>query len=169
MKILDKITEIYCFRDDFLQLNRETANWRVSNNRQPRLTDTEVLTIALMESESGVKSLTQTDKMIQENFRFCLRHLCSYKRFITRLDKLLPRVEQLFVAAASHFQSAFYLIDVKAIAVCLPPRHWRAIGARVRVLREKMEHILGKSSKGWFFGFKLPVPETVEKKICNVI
>lgn len=162
-KILDKMTEIYCFVDDFLQLNRVVADWRRSNNRQPPLTDAEVLTIALMQSEFGVESLKRTHRLIAENFREEFPRLCSYKRFIARLHRLAPLVEQLFAATASFFRSEILLIDAKPIPVCLPPRH-----CRVRLLRDDGAY-WGKTSKGWFFGFKLHVLETPEKKICNAI
>ena len=47
------------------------------------------------------------------------------------------------------------------VPVCLPPRHWR-----VRLFRDDSAYF-GKTSKGWFFGFKLHVLATTEKKICG--
>src|SRR4051794_32224366 len=46
---------------------------------------------------------------------------------------------------------AFYLIDAQPLPVCHPLRH-----GRVRLLREDGAY-WGKTSKGWFFGFKLHV------------
>lgn len=46
-------------------------------------------------------------------------------------------------------ESALYLIDSKPIPVCKPIRH-----GRVRLLREDGAY-WGKSTTGWFFGFKL--------------
>ena len=67
-KILDKLTEIYCFVDDFLKLNPKVSEWRKSNHRNPSFSDSEILTIALMQSEFGVESLRKTYTLIAENF-----------------------------------------------------------------------------------------------------
>lgn len=162
-KILDKLTEIYCFVDDFLKNNPQLANWRRSNNRCPLLSDSEILTIALRQSEFGVESLKKTFTLIEENFSSEFPALCGYKQFIRRLHRLAPLVEQIFQTTASFYESELYLIDAKPIPVCLPPRHWR-----VRLFRDDGAYF-GKTSKGWFFGFKLHVLATAEKKICGCI
>lgn len=68
-KTLDKLTEIYCFVDDFLKHNPQLAEWRRSNNRRPRISDSEILTIALMQSQFGVESLKKTFSLILRDFR----------------------------------------------------------------------------------------------------
>lgn len=74
----------------------------------------------------------------------------------------MPLVEKLFERSALFYQSDVFLIDVKPIPVCLPLRHWR-----VQLLRNDGAYF-GKTSKGWFFGFKLHVL-AAEKKICGFI
>lgn len=162
-KILDKLTEIYCFVDDFLQHNPELADWRRSNHRNPLLSDAEILTIALMQSELGVESLRKTYDLIAANFAAEFPALCGYKQFIRRLHRLTQISEQLFARTASFYQSEVFLIDAKPIPVCQPARH-----RRVRLLRDEGAYF-GKSTKGWFFGFKLHVLATPQKKICNVV
>lgn len=162
-KILDKLTEIYCFVDDFLHNNPQISNWRRSNHFQAPLSDAEVLTIALMQSQFGVESLHKTFSVIEENFRSEFPKLCGYKQFIRRLHRLVPVVQKIFEQTTSFYQSSLYLIDAKPIPVCQAARH-----RRVRLLREDGAYF-GKTSKGWFFGFKLHVLATAEKKICNVV
>lgn len=162
-KILDKVIEIYCFVDDFLKNNPQLANWRSSNNRRSPLSDAEVLTIALMQSEFGVESLKKTFTLIAENFSLEFPALCGYQQFIRRLHRLAPIARKMFEQSASFYQSEFFLIDAKPIPVCLPQRH-----RRVRLLRDDGAYF-GKTSKGWFFGFKLHVLATVEKKIRGCI
>lgn len=162
-KILDKLTEIYCFVDDFLQSNPQLSNWRRSNHDNPRLSDSEVLTIALMQSEFGVESLQKTFALIEQNCAAEFPDLCGYKQFIRRLHRLTRIVENLFVTTASFHQSSVYLIDAKPIPVCQPARH-----RRVRLFRDDGAYF-GKTGKGWFFGFKLHVLATAEKKVCNVV
>jgi hypothetical protein len=162
-KILDKLTEIYCFVDDFLQQNPQIANWRRSNHRHPPLSDAEILTIALMQSEFGVESLRKTFDLIAENFAVEFPELCGYKQFIRRLHRLTGIVQKIFQATASFYRSDVYLIDAKPIPVCQSARH-----RRVRLLRDDGAYF-GKTSKGWFFGFKLHVLATPEKKVCQVV
>jgi IS5 family transposase len=162
-KILDKLTEIYCFVDDFLQTNRQLSEWRRSNHRRPLFSDAEVLTIALLQSEFGVESLRKTHTLIAENFAEEFPALCGYKQFIRRLHRLTGIVQKIFEVTVSFYKSQVYLMDAKPIPVCLPPRH-----RRVRLLRDDGAYF-GKSTKGWFFGFKLHVLATEQKKICNVV
>ena len=54
-------------------------------------------------------------------------------------------------------------MDSKPIPVCLPIRH-----GRVRLLRDEGAYF-GKTSKGWFFGFKLHVMRHLDGRILNVI
>src|SRR3982751_5189731 len=58
---------------------------------------------------------------------------------------------------------AFYLIDAQPLPVCHPLRH-----GRVRLLREDGAY-WGKTSKGWFFGFKLHVLRHMDGRIVNLI
>lgn len=55
--IIDQMTEIYCFVDDFFKTHASLAHWRCSHNYQHAFTDAEVITIALMQSRFGVASL----------------------------------------------------------------------------------------------------------------
>ena len=162
-KILEKITEIYCFVDDFLQQNRKVSDWRRSNNRRPHTSDAEILTIALMQSELGVESLRKTFRLIDENFRAEFPKLCGYKQFIRRLHRLVGIVQRLFQMTASFYRSELYLMDAKPIPLCQAARH-----RRVRLFRDDGAYF-GKTSKGWFFGFKLHVLATAEKKVCGCI
>lgn len=162
-KILDKLTEIYCFVDDFLQNNPKLADWRRSNNRNPRLSDAEILTIALMQSEFGVESLRKTFSLIEENFQAEFPALCGYKQFIRRLHRLIAIVQKILQRTSSFYRSEVYLIDAKPIPLCQTARH-----PRVRLFRDDGAYF-GKTSKGWFFGFKLHVLATAEKKICGCV
>ena len=58
---------------------------------------------------------------------------------------------------------AFYLIDAKPLPLCHPVRH-----RRVRLLREDGARF-GKTSKGWFFGFKLHVLRHSAGRIVNLV
>jgi len=145
------MTEIYCFVDDFLKAHPQQAQWRHSPNGRPRFTDAEVITIALLPNAFGCSTLKRAYELVRDNWRSAFPCLISYKQWINRLHALSGLVGQLVRAVSLRLAEAdnFYLMDSKPIPVCHPIRH-----GRVRLLREDGAYF-GKTSKGWFFGFKL--------------
>lgn len=163
--ILDQMTEIYCFIDDYLKAHPRRANWRCSPNCQPALTDAEVLTIALMQSPLRVASLKQTYRLIKINFASAFPRLCSYKQWLARLHRLSDLVGQMIESArrCDGFNFSLYVIDSKPIPVCKPIRH-----RVVRLLRDAGAYF-SKTSIGWFFGFKLHVLLNIEGHIVSAV
>ena len=102
-----------------------------------------------MQSCLGVDSLKQTYKLISNNYTSAFPLLVSYQQWIARLHKLSPLIGRLFESARRLGNCRLYLIDSKPIPVCKAIRH-----GRVRLLRDAFAYF-GKSSAGWFFGFKL--------------
>lgn len=161
----DSLTVLYVVVDDFLQARPDLAGWRHSPNRHPAFSDAEVLTIAWMQSWLEVASLKQTYRLIAANCRAAFPHLCSYARWITRVHALAALLGALLRATTNLAPEApaFYLIDAKPLPLCHPVRH-----RRVRLLREEGAWF-GKTSKGWFFGFKLHVLRHSEGRIVNLV
>ena len=149
--IVDSLTEIYVFVADYLAEHPNRAGWRRSNNGEPAFTDAEVITIGLMQSVLRVATLKQTYRLIANNWHACFPKLCSYAQFVSRLHALSAVVGYLMLEAISRHKmpGCLYLLDSKPIPVCKPIRH-----GRVRLLRQEGAYF-GKSSTGWFFGFKL--------------
>jgi hypothetical protein len=143
------MTDIYCFVDDFLKAHTGLAGWRSSPNAAPSFTDSEVITIGLMQSFLGVASLKQTYQLIADNFASAFPQLCSYQQWLARLHRLSAIIGRLFESARLLGDCRLYLIDSKPIPICKTNRH-----GRVRLLRDEGAYF-GKSSAGWFFGFKL--------------
>jgi hypothetical protein len=151
-----QMTEIYVFVDDFLKAHPRRARWRRSPNSCPAFTDSEVITIALLQGSFGCATLKRAYLLVAANFRHAFPRLCSYKQWLHRLHAVTSLVGQLVEAARrSNFaETTLYLMDAKPIPVCKPIRH-----GRVRLLREDGAYY-GKSTTGWFFGFKLHVITT---------
>jgi len=148
--INDRLTEIYVIVDDYLKAHPQRAQWRRSNNNQPALSDAEVITIALMQGYFGSSTLARTYALVQANGGDAFPHLCSYKQWLARLHQLTSLIGQMVEAARSDNRGeAIFLLDSKPLPMCLTLRH-----GRVKLLREDGAHF-GKTSKGWFFGFKL--------------
>jgi IS5 family transposase len=163
--IVDHLTELYVFIDDFFSTHPALTQWRHSPHHTPVFADSEVLTIALLQGCLGVASLKQCYRLVAHNCRAAFPHLCSYPQWIARLQSLTAQISALLAATAqvSAESPAFYLIDAKPLPVCHPLRH-----GRVRLLREDGAY-WGKTSKGWFFGFKLHVLRHIEGRIVNVV
>jgi len=149
--IIDQMTEIYCFVSDYFKANPKLAHWRCSPNEVPLFTDAEVISIALMQSCFGVATLKKTFSLVERNYKSAFPKLCSYKQWIARLHALSEITGHLIEAArlSNGFDFKLSVFDSKPIPVCQSIRH-----GRVRLLREEGAYF-GKSSKGWFFGFKL--------------
>ena len=160
-----QMTEIYCFVDDFLKTHPGLAHWRRSPHAQPQFSDAEVLTLALVQGVLEVATLKQTYRLAAQNWRRAFPALPVYHQWVTRLHLLLPQVSELLATTCGHWPHAarLYLLDSKPIPLCQPIRH-----GRVRLLRDEGAYF-GKSSKGWFFGFKLPLLRHVAGRVLNVI
>src|SRR5436190_10721763 len=144
-----QLTVIYVFVDNYCQQHPTQAQWRSSNNGAPLFTDAEVLTIALMQGYFGCATLKQTYALVKANATDAFPQLCSYQQWLARLHALSPLIGRLVLASAANRTNRYYLFDSKPIPLCHPVRH-----GRVRLLREDGAWF-SKSTKGWFFGFKL--------------
>jgi Transposase DDE domain len=163
--IVDQLTELYVFVDDFLTTHPAIAQWRHSPHDTPQFADAEVLTLALLQGCLGGASRKQTYRLVAHNYRSAFPPLCSYPQWMTRLQALAARISALLMATTQipEQSPAFYLIDAKPLPVCHPLRH-----GRLRLLREDGAY-WGKTSKGWFFGFKLHVLRHINGRIVNLI
>jgi hypothetical protein len=64
-----RMTEIYCFVDDYLKRHPASARWRRSPNGRPRFPGAEVLTIAVLQNSFGCATLKQAYKLMRDNRR----------------------------------------------------------------------------------------------------
>lgn len=164
VSIEHQMTEIYCFVDDYLKAHPRQARWRRSPHAAPRFTDSEVLTIALLQGAFQVASLKQTYRLVRANFHSAFPSLPSYAEWLRRLHQLTVHVGLLLEATcALPADVSFYLVDSKPIPLCHQLRH-----GRVRLLREDGARF-GKSSKGWFFGFKLHALRHITGRFLNIV
>jgi hypothetical protein len=160
----DAMLTIYCFVDEFLKTHPALARWRRSPHAQPPFSEAEVLTVALLQSVFEVATLKQTYRLVAWNWRVAFPHLPSYQQGLARLPHLMPHVGRLLATTCSLGAPAvrLYLIDSKPIPLCQPIRH-----GRVRLLRDEGAYF-GKTSKGWFFGFKLHLLRHIDGRVLNI-
>jgi DDE family transposase len=160
-----QMTEIYCFVDEFLKTHPRLATWRRSPHAQPQFSDAEVLTIALLQGVFAVATLKQTYRLVTRNWGSAFPFLPTYQQWMARLHDLGPHVGRVLASTCSQATTAarLYLIDSKPIPLCAPIRH-----GRVRRLRDEGAYF-GKTSKGWFFGFKLHLLRHIDGRVLNII
>jgi hypothetical protein len=103
--------------------------------------------------------------MVAENWCAAFPHLPTYTQWVSRLHLLTRQVGALLEATCGHdsADARLYLTDSKPIPLCHALRH-----GRVRLLREDGARF-GKTSKGWFFGFKLHAVRHIAGRVMNLI
>lgn len=164
LSIKEQLVLLYCLVDDLLQKQPNQGKWRKSNN-QPKFTDAEVITIAMMQQYFRTDTLKQTYLLVAANDRRAFPHLPSYKQWIARLQQLQSQIGGLLCYVPVNYEEldGIFVIDSLPVKLAEPIRHGRAV-----LLREDGAYF-GKSSKGWFFGYKLHVLITSKGQILGAV
>lgn len=149
-----KITQIYCDVDDFCKLfipewqKQQITQGSRKRNRSSRMSYSEMLTILLLYHQSGYRTFKWFyQKYVQENWQSEFPNLLSYNRFIEMIPRLLMPLT-VFMRYRCTRSHGIAFIDSTPLAVC----------KNIRIPRHKTfkdEAGRGKSSTGWFYGFKL--------------
>lgn len=153
------LLELYCSVDDFVKLalpeiEKQLIEEGVKKRIRPTtLSTSEIMTILIYFHYSHYRHFkAYYCDYVCTQLRSEFAHLLSYKRFVA----LIPRA---FLALTAYLQSLQHtsegiaFVDSTSIAVCHPKRI-----SRHRVFKGLAA--LGKTTKGWFYGFKLHL-------ICN--
>lgn len=154
------LVELYVIIDDFCKqfmpkyLCLLKKNKRISRVRKGMLNTSEVLLIILMFQQSGFINF----KWYYENevcgmYRSYFTTLPSYNRFVELIPGVLPVLLRLLnyqLYLNRHYSNGIEYIDSTKMQVC----HNKRISGN-KVFAGIAE--LGKSTTGWFFGFKLHI------------
>lgn len=160
------LTEIFIFVDEFckifadeLKINSLPASTtRRHITRKPGLSISEIVTISIMYSFSPCK-----------NFKFyyatCVKKSdfpgkVSYQRFIELQPRVLPVMASL-ASSCKGEETGKYFIDATNIPIC----HNKRTGSN-KVFKGLAK--LGKSTMGWFYGFKLHLAINQKGEIMNL-
>ncbi|MCI0551260.1 MAG: IS982 family transposase [Anaerolineae bacterium] len=148
------LLELYCQVDDFWQTFRPhwqaqlLASGSVQRLREPQLSYSEMMTIIIHFHQSHYRDFKAFyTEHVQKHLRSEFPHLVSYTRFV----ELLPRVLLPLLAYMQSLRgrcTGISFVDSTPLRVCHNrriPRHKVFAGLAAR----------GKTSMGWFFGFKL--------------
>jgi len=137
----------YCLIAEPLLRQRLLTTGQRQRNRDGRLTSSEVMTILIVFHRSNFRTFKHFYIMLKEKHIAEFPNLVSYQRFV----ELMPSV-LLLLCGYLHSRfgkcTGIAFIDSTALAVCGNKRI-----SRNRVFRGWAK--LGKTTMGWFFGFKL--------------
>ena len=163
--IKEHLTESYSQVDDFFQTHPQLQRQRRSHNHPPIFTDNEVMALGLMQGYFRTADLKRVFLLVLANDARAFSAHITYQQWLHRLHALAPQIQALLAATGTQVYgtACVYLMDSKPIPVCLPLRH-----GRVRLLRDEGA-AFGKTSKGWFFGFKLHLIRDLAGRILNVV
>jgi hypothetical protein len=159
MLTVDEVTEIFYPGDEFSKEFDITVkkhvlhkdNGRKHRNRSNRLSDSEVMTVLIAFHLSGMRNLKA----------FCLFHVCkhmrdefpvpvSYSRFVELQQKVALPLVLFLKTCRTGSCTGISFIDSTALKVC-------------HIKREHQNRVFdgiatkGRSTSGWFFGFKLHI------------
>lgn len=148
------LTEIFCVCDDFcnffshfLEQHQLPEAHLIQLNTSPRMTTSEIMTILIAFHLSGYHDLKHFYLHAQRHFKAEFPGILSYSRFVELMPQALMCLLLMAVALKGESTGKSF-IDSTAIAVC---KNKRIFSHRV------FKHLAkrGKTSMGWFFGFKL--------------
>jgi hypothetical protein len=157
MKYIDQITEIFISIDDFFtQFSHEIKKYQLSTNKNQRnrssiMSASEVMTIMVLFHLSNHKNMKHfylfyVKQHLQDEFPKTV----SYNRFVELMQTVLLPLTFYMKSLRLGECSGISFVDSTPLRVC----HNRRIPSN-KVFREFAQR--GKSSMGWFFGFKLHI------------
>ena len=149
------VTELFCLIDDSCQ--DFMPKWNQSlikqglkhRNRSGQLSDSEIMTIIVLFHSSNYRNFKQFYLLqVQQHMSDLFPTLVTYKRFIQLMQKILvPLSAYLWCCCRGQVTGISY-VDSTPLKVC----------HNKRILRHKTFKGVanrGKTSMGWFYGFKL--------------
>ena len=153
------ITELYCFIDDFtksckevIQSKQIALNGKYNRpTRIPGLDESEIIAIILLFQQSPCKNFKYFYKSYLQLYKHEFPEMPSYERFIALMPRVIPyMIVLLYSLLTPPSLSNIYFIDSSSLAVCSNKRI-----SRNKVFKGLAQ--IGKTTKGWFFGFKLHI------------
>ena len=162
----NKLIELFICLDDFCialeEWKRLQPQFQVSVTNHPVMSDSEMLAILVFYQSSGYKCFQYYyQQCVSKNLSSYFPCLISYERFVALIPRLLPGL-YVFLKWRTLLskRTGWYFIDSKPLAVC----HNRRIHSN-KVFEEQARR--GKSSLGWFYGFKAHLLISQKGEIIN--
>jgi hypothetical protein len=167
MQYFDLVTEIFVSIDDFYtQFNQQVKEFQLPSpkkcrNRSSLMSGSEVMTILVLFHLSQHRSLKHfylyyVKKHMQAEFPKTV----SYNRFVELMSSVLLPLTIYLKACRSGKCSGISFVDSTPLRVC----HNKRIGSN-KVFADIAQR--GKTSMGWFFGFKLHIIVNDKGEVIN--
>ncbi len=148
------LVQLFCDIDDFVKALRSNKNLQITMDKSKRgqvarMSLSEIMTILVLYHSSGYKNFKCFYFYLKEQKMGEFPSLLSYSRFIEWVPySLLPLTS--FAKSKMGKPTGISFIDSTALRVC----------KNIRIPRNKVFKSIaqrGKTSMGWFFGFKLHI------------
>ena len=147
------ILALFCSVDDFCQSfepewrHRLLESLERQRNRESKLALSEVMTIIIKFHQSNFRTFKHYYSHLLQHYHGCFPNLVSYNRFVELMPSALVPLS-VYLMTRLGTVTGISFVDSTTIAVCKPKRI-----SRNKVFQGLAK--LGKSSMGWFYGFKL--------------
>src|SRR5690554_1005344 len=160
----DKVTDIFCIIDEFcISFKQQTSGFIIgkASKRPPLMNDSEVMAILLLFHLSGFRCFKHfyifyVQKHMQSEFPQTL----SYNRFVERSQSVLMPLSIFLKTLRLGTSTGISFVDSTPIKVCNNKRI-----KRNKVFKDIAQ--VGKSTMGWFYGFKLHLVINDKGEILN--
>lgn len=160
------LEEIFCLVDDFCQEfmpqweKTLLAEGKRQRKRSGQLSASEFMTIYLLFQSSGYRDFKHyyTCEVLKGHLRKAFPKALSYTRFIGRLPSIFVPLCAFLQSLCVPFDGIGFM-DSTSIVVC----HNKRTSSHT-VFREFAK--LGKTTKGWFYGFKLHLISNSQGQLC---
>lgn len=161
------LTKIFCDIDDFMQEFEESYRAKLiedgtkSKSFNSKLSMSEVMTIVVLYHGYGNRTFKDFYiKSVQKHLSDAFPNLVSYNRFVELIPTVLLPLVAFLKLKRLVGSNEITFIDSTKIAVC----HNKRI-KRNRVFEGIAQ--IGKSTMGWFYGFKLHIAINEQGQLCG--
>lgn len=160
----NKITDIFCIIDEFCQnFQQNTQNFILGNKakRPPRMSDSEIICILMLFHLGGFRCLKHFYLFyVQQHMQSEFPQTVSYNRFVELSQTVLMPMTIFLKTCCLGRCSGISFVDSTPIRVCNNKRI-----KRNKVFKGIAE--VGRSTMGWFYGFKLHIVINDKGEILN--
>lgn len=153
------LTALFCDVDDFVKKYNTGTNLKLGNElnlpkkkytKANKLSDSEVMTISIAYHQSGYKNFKQFYlQHVIKYMKYQFPKLVSYNRFVELMSQVMELLTAYLISKFGK-NTGISFVDSTPIQVCKPKRI-----NRNKVFKGIAE--MGKSTIGWFFGFKVHI------------
>lgn len=153
------LTTLYCIIDDFINVLMNTADgqkmmklWKPKRGPQRQLSLSEVVTLNILRFHYHIGDLKAFVRLAECTYKSYFPRLPNYENFLKATNRSFPFtvlfLRYLLELNRQMNRGGVYFLDSTALSVCA---NWNINTHKVT----KDYASRGKTSKGWFYGFKL--------------